>query len=141
MMRLLSRNRLLELPESAQAGDREFAETVRSELEDLCNSSPGSCLANPELGLRSLALSLARCSKDRRNSILDQVKDAILCCDNRIQEVRMTVLEERRDIDGGIRLVCSILSRPLPRRYYAQVLMEIDSSISLRLIKAGSSAP
>ena len=140
-MRLLSRNRLLEPPESAQGRDNEFAETVRSELEDLCNSSPGSCLANPRLGLRSLALSLARCPKDLRSRILEQVKDIILGCDHRIQEVRMTVLQERRDIEGGIRLVCSILSRPLPSRCYAQVLMEIDSSISLRVIKAGSSAP
>lgn len=139
-MRLLSRNRLLEPAESAPGGDDEFAETVRSELEDLCISSPGSCLANPGLGLRSLVLSLARCPKDLRSSILDQVKDVILSCDNRIQEVRMTVLQERQDIGSGIRLVCSILSRPLPNHRFAQVLMEIDSSISLKVIKAGSSA-
>ena len=137
-MRLLSRNRLLEPAESVHGSDDEFAETIKSELEDLCNSSPGSCLANP--GLRFLVLSLARCPKDLRSSILDQVKGVILSCDNRIQEVRMTVLQERRDIEGGIRLVCSILSRPLPTRCYAQVLMEIDSSISLKVIKAGSSS-
>ena len=53
----------------------------------------------------------------------------------------MTVLEERLKSEGGIRLVCSILSRPLPSRCFAQVLMEIDSSISLKVIKAGSSEP
>ena len=139
-MRLLSRNRLLEPVESVHGSDGEFAETIKSELEDLCNSSPGSCLANLGLGLRPLVLSLARCPKDLRSSILDQVKSVILSCDKRIQEVRMTVPQERRDIEGGIRLVCSILSRPLPTRCYAQVLIEIDSSISLKVIKAGSSS-
>ena len=139
-MRLLSRNRLLEPPESVQGGDNEFAETVRSELEDLCDCQSGSCVANPALGFRSIVFSLARCPKDMRSDILDRVKRTILSFDNRIQEVRMTVLQDTREFEGGIRLVCSILSRPLPHRYFVQILLEINSSISLKVIKAGSPA-
>ena len=139
-MRLLSRNGLLEPPGTGCGSEHEFAETIRSELQDLCNSAPGSFLANSALGLRPSVLSLARCPKDLRSGVLDRIKVAILSCDGRIQEVRMAVLQERRDIEGGIRLVCSILSRPLPSRYFVQILMEINSSISLKVIKAGSSA-
>ncbi len=136
-MRLLSREGLLEPNRNRSHSEAQFAETIKSEIEDLCNTQEGSCPARRDLGLRSAVFSLGRHSKDQRSRLLDLMKRSIVSYDQRIQEVRATVVEESDNAAGHIRLIFSVLSRPLPTRFFVQLLLEVNTDVSLRIIKAG----